>query len=310
MRRILLSGWFSFRDGEVTAGDELALRRVQHALDAAGLPYDTAWSPGFRPDALHLEEVDPRRYEQLVFVCGPLHGPQIEALHRRFAHCLRIAVGTSVIDPAASAVTGFHHVLARDGAGHRVAQDLAAAGHAALRGGRRPPVVGVVLTHGQREYGERRKHDEAAGAITRWLGTKDCACLPLDTRLAPDDWRLCATPEQLDAVLARLDLVVTDRLHGMVLALCTGVPALAVDPVEGGAKVTAQARACRWPAVVPAEALGPAEFDRWWSWCLGEGRERAEECRRRFREEPDETLTARLTALLADAAGALSAPRR
>lgn len=78
-------------------------------------------------------------------------------------------------------------------------------------------------------------------------------------------------------MLARLDLVVTDRLHGMVLALRAGTPALAVDPVAGGAKVTAQARACGWPALVAAERLedGGLEglLEHWWQWCLADGRD-------------------------------------
>ncbi|NEA50108.1 polysaccharide pyruvyl transferase family protein, partial [Streptomyces sp. SID10815] len=125
--RILLTGWFAFPDGEATAGDVLALRRVEDVLRRAGLGYDVAWSPGFRPDALHLADVAPERYGRLVFVCGPLHGPQIEELHRRFAHCLRIAVGTSVIDPHGPAVTGFHRVLARDAPAAEPVRDLAAA---------------------------------------------------------------------------------------------------------------------------------------------------------------------------------------
>ncbi len=54
--KILLTGWFSFPDGEVTAGDVLALRRVQDPPARAVLPYDTVWSPGHRPAAPHLED--------------------------------------------------------------------------------------------------------------------------------------------------------------------------------------------------------------------------------------------------------------
>ncbi|MGW5200873.1 polysaccharide pyruvyl transferase family protein [Streptomyces spiralis] len=269
-QRTLLTGWFSFPDGEATAGDVLALHRVEDVLrqSGSGAAYDVAWSPGFRPDGLHLEDVRPERYGRLVFVCGPLHGPQIERLHRRFAHCVRIAVGVSVIDPGSPAVTGFHRVLARDAPPAAPVLDLAA-GAPALPA---RPVVGVVLTHGQHEYGRARRHDAVAREVTAWLHGRDCARLELETRLDTRDWRLCATPAQLQSVLARLDLVVTDRLHGMVLALRAGTPALAVDPVAGGAKVTAQARACGWPALVPAERLAPAELDRWWDWCLTSGR--------------------------------------
>ncbi|MFF8092662.1 polysaccharide pyruvyl transferase family protein [Streptomyces sp. NPDC016675] len=266
-----MTGWFSFLHGEATAGDVLALRRVEAVLRDAGLAYDVVWSPGFRPGGVHFADVDPGAYTRLVFVCGPVHGRQVEELHRRFAHCVRIAVGVSVVDPASPAASGFHQVLARDAAGTAPTLDLAARAPAPTA----PPVVGVVLTHGQHEYGDRRRHAEAAAGLTRWLAGKDCARLELETRLDAHDWRLCGTPAQLESVLARLDLVVTDRLHGLVLALRAGTPALAVDPVAGGAKVTAQARACGWPALLPAERLAADGLEHWWDWCLTRGREEA-----------------------------------
>ncbi|MFI6037287.1 polysaccharide pyruvyl transferase family protein [Streptomyces sp. NPDC051315] len=279
-RKLLLTGWFSFLHGEVTAGDVLAMERVRDVLVGAGIAHDVAWSPGFRPEALHLVDVRPEDYSALVFVCGPVQGWQIEELHRRFAHCVRVAVGTSVIAPDSPAATGFDHVLARDASDAEPGRDLAARAPALPP----RPVVGVVLTHGQHEYGRQRRHEQVAEQVTRWLAGKDCARLELDTRLDTRDWRLCATPAQLESVLTRLDLVVTDRLHGLVLALRAGVPALAVDPVAGGAKVTAQARACAWPALVPAERLDGRELQRWWHWCLTSGRVTARQIAAEFRE--------------------------
>ncbi|MET7937127.1 polysaccharide pyruvyl transferase family protein [Streptomyces sp. NPDC005322] len=282
-RKVLLTGWFSFLEGEVTAGDVLALRRVRAALDGLGIPYEVAWSPGYRPDALHLPEAAVDAYSHLVFLCGPLHGPQIEELHHRFRSCVRIAIGTSVIDAAGPAVTGFHHVFPRDApGGGTAARDLAASAPASSAA----PVVGVILTYGQGEYGRARRHDEVAAALTRWLASKDCARLEMTSRLDAYDWRLCATPEQFESVLERLDLVVTDRLHGLVLALRAGTPALAVDPVDGGAKVTAQARAAGWPATLSAGQLHCAELDRWWSWCLTSGRLLAQQRRGEFLSAP------------------------
>jgi Polysaccharide pyruvyl transferase len=52
-------------------------------------------------------------------------------------------------------------------------------------------------------------------------------------------------------VIARADVVVTTRLHGLVLALTQGMPVLAVDPVAGGAKVATQAAAWGWPVLLP-----------------------------------------------------------
>ncbi|MER7726886.1 polysaccharide pyruvyl transferase family protein [Streptomyces sp. NPDC096323] len=262
--KVLVTGWFSFLDGEVTAGDALAERAVSAALDLLGIAHESAWSPVFAPGALTLEEAVPEAYEQVLFVCGPVHGPQVAGLHRRYAACRRTAVGVSVVDEKEPAVTGFHRILARDRGGEGRFPDLAAAAPAQPP----PPLVGVALTHGQGEYGALRRHDQVSDVLGAWLPTKDAARVEADTRLARDDWRLCGTADQYLALLGRLDLVVTDRLHGMVLALRVGVPALVVDPVRGGAKVAAQAGLLRWPAVVPCEGLSPEVLDRWWDWCL------------------------------------------
>ncbi|MFE5207051.1 polysaccharide pyruvyl transferase family protein [Streptomyces sp. NPDC056600] len=289
-RRILVTGWFSFLYGEATAGDVLALDRVREVLDGADLPYDVAWSPGFRPQELSLDRADPRDYSHLVFVCGPLHGLQIEQLHERYAECVRVAVGVSVIDPSSPAAQGFHRVLARDASG-AAAPDLAA---------RAPvpdpvPVVGVILTHGQHEYGGRRLHEAVAETVTGWLAGLDCARLDLETRLDSRDWRLAATPGQLESLLRRLDLVVTDRLHGLVLGLRSGVPVLAVDPVAGGAKVAAQGRVWGWPAVVPGEHVCAGALDRWLHWCLSpEGRAAAAGVAGSTARDPADTLLAAL----------------
>lgn len=274
--RVLVSGWFSFPDGEVTAGDFLAEQAVTDALSRLGVPYESAWSPHFAPGALTLEEASPERYEQVLFVCGPVHGDQLTRLHERYASCRRTAIGVSVIDGDGPAVRGFDRIVPRDrdGVGHLA--DLALAARP------RPdkPVVGTALTHGQGEYGPRRAHDRVAETLHAWLPTKDCARVTADTRLAHDDWQLCRTADQFLSLVGRLDLVVTDRLHGMVLALSTGVPALVVDPVRGGAKVSAQARVVRWPAVIPAEKLSAQALDEKWTWCLSAAGKAAAERRR------------------------------
>lgn len=278
--RVLLTGWPSFLHGEATAGDVLSMGRVHRALQQAGLPVEVAWSPAFRPGSLHLDHADPDRYTHLVFVCGPAHGKQVRWLHARFDRCCRIAVGVTVIDPTDPSVTGFDRVLARDtvtpdGEAGPARLDLSAT----VRTGD-VPVIGVVLAPEQPEYGLRRRHSPVHDRLTAWLAEQDCARIPVDTRLDPRDWRHTAKPDQLDALLRRLDVVVTTRLHGLVLPLRHAVPVLAVDPVAGRGKVSAQAGAWRWPALVSAEALldGTAELSHWWRWCLSaQGREHAAE---------------------------------
>jgi hypothetical protein len=268
--RVLLTGWAGFLHGEATAGDVLSLRAVGAALADAGIGHDVAWSPVFRPDALHLSHAPPEDYTHVVFACGPIHGPQFTELHERYAACRRIAVGVSVPDPADPAVTGFHRVLARDGAGS-AEPDLSLAAVTSAT-----PVLGVVLAPGQREYGDAGRHAEVHDALTGWLAELDCARVPLDTRLAHADWERCATPDQLLTLVSKVDVVVSTRLHGLVLGLEVGVPVLAVDPVAGGGKVTAQGTALGWPVAGAEDAADPAELGRRLAWCLSpEGRARA-----------------------------------
>lgn len=271
--RVLVTGWASFLHGEATAGDVACLQRVAARLAADGIGHDVVLSPGFAREALHFDDTDPTDYTHVVFCCGPVHGRQLEELHRRYSGCTRIAVGVSVTDPNCPAARGFHRLLPRDGPGFRASPDLASG----LRD-RTIPVVGALLAPGQPEYGDQGRHDETHELLRRWLAGLDAARIPLDTRLAPGNWRLCSTPEAFASLIARTDAVVTTRLHGLVFALSAGVPALAVDPVSGGGKVTAQAQAQDWPAVIGADELTEAELDRWWRWC------RSEECARRAAE--------------------------
>ncbi|GAB3734145.1 polysaccharide pyruvyl transferase family protein [Amycolatopsis oliviviridis] len=260
--RALVIGWASFRHGEATAGDVLGMRQVDEVLSTIGLPHDLAWSPVYRPHELSYEEVDPARYSHVVFACGPAHGWQVREVHRRFAHCHRIAVGVSVIDPEDETVTGFHEVLARDRDGIGSPDlSLTAPTDEVL-------VTGVILAPAQGEYGEAGRHADVHGSLTEWIAGVDCARVPLDTRLAASDWERCETPDQFTSILSHLDVVVTTRLHGLVLGLRAGVPVLAVDPIAGGGKVSAQADALGWPALVNAEDAGsPQALDSWWRWC-------------------------------------------
>ncbi|RSD21320.1 polysaccharide pyruvyl transferase family protein [Amycolatopsis eburnea] len=257
--RVLLTGWASFLHGEATAGDVLSLRAAGDALARAGIGHDVAWSPGFRPGARHLPDAPPSDYTHVVFACGPVHGPQVRSLHERYAACRRTAVGVSVPDPDDPAVTGFHRVLPRDDGG---TADLSLAASVAKK-----PVLGVVLAPHQPEYGGAGRHDAVHTALTGWLAGLDCARVPLDTRLAHDDWERCATPDQFVSLLSTMDVVVTTRLHGLVLGLKAGVPVVAVDPVAGGGKVTAQGAALGWPVLAAEDAGDRALLDARLAWC-------------------------------------------
>jgi hypothetical protein len=280
--RVLVTGWFSTEDGEITAGDMLCGRTVSAWLAQAGVPHDIAVATGFRrPSETTPDAVDPRHYSDVLFVCGPVASPKVARLLDRFASCRRIGVGISVTAPSDGL---FDALLARDGAGMpRADLSLGTASEAV-------PVVGVILAHPQPEYGDRQRHGIAEQLVRELVRRAGLAPLSLDTRLEEVDEMACRTPEQFRALVARVDVVVTTRLHGLVLALDAGVPALALDPIAGGAKMTRQAEVLGWPAVCATRAADAKRLDALLSWCLtDEARATAVACARRGREDLAQT---------------------
>jgi hypothetical protein len=118
----------------------------------------------------------------------------------------------------------------------------------------RAPVVGLVQVHPQREYGNRGRHRIANESIQRLVTSREMARVPIDTRMDTNSTGL-RTESEVESLVARMDVVVTTRLHGLVLALKNGVPALAIDPVAGGAKIRRQAEAIGWPVVLRPRRL-------------------------------------------------------
>jgi hypothetical protein len=268
--RALLAGWFSFELMGASAGDLIARDLVAGWLEEAGCAYDVALAPPFA-GGIDWRDADPTDYTHLVFVCGPLgNGEPVGALLERFAGSRRIGVNLSMLDRL-EAWNPFDVLLERDSS--RLARpDLVFAADA-----RRVPVVGLVLIDAQPEYGDRDLHAEADRAIEALLSSRDVAVVRIDTRLDENRTGL-RTPAQVESLIARTDVVVTTRLHGLVLALKNGVPAVAIDTVRGGAKLVRQAEALGWP-VLAAENLSPGALEAAFLLCLtDDARRRARVC--------------------------------
>ncbi len=283
--RVLVTGWFSYFHGEATAGDLMAASVAAAWLEDAGIHHDTAVSPILGAPRT-LDDVDPAAYSHLVFVCGPLAGHQVLDLAARFGRSVTIALGVSVVD--ASVAAAFDVVIPRDGLG-QCHPDLAFAAEPVpgLAAKERPgpvpgpaaeavsrPVVGVVKANQQPEY-QASAHHRVHAAIDDLLDQQVGRSVAIDTRVDP---RAAGqrSPGEVEEHFVGLDAVVSTRLHGLVLGLRCGVPVLAVDPIPGGGKVTAQARALGWPALLAAGASGPARLADALDYCLSsEARQRA-----------------------------------
>ncbi|MHC4947367.1 MAG: polysaccharide pyruvyl transferase family protein [Planctomycetota bacterium] len=276
--RTLVAGWFSFEGMGATAGDLAARDLVRDWLDRAGREHDVALAAPFE-GGVDWRTVDAAGYDQVVFVCGPFgNGPPLTDLLRRFAHCRLVGVNVSMLDPL-EAWNPFDLLLERDSSA-AARPDVSFLAREAI-----VPVAGIVLVAPQREYGARARHPDAEAAIRRLLDARPAAAIPIDTRLDANATGL-RTAAEVESAIARMDLVITTRLHGTVLALKHGVPALPIDPIAGGAKILRQVETIGWPLRFTADALDDAALARAFDYCL------TDEARREARRCADEAARA------------------
>jgi hypothetical protein len=249
--RVLVTGWFSFDEVIATIGDELGADVVVGWLTELGIDHDVAWAP-FLGRGPHWRDLDPGEYTHLVFVSGPLMDmPLVRELTAAFAHAQRWAVNVSVVPDDASGL--FHRVWARDAPG-LARPDLAIATTTPD-----VPVVAVAFSPAQEEYGDRSQSERVRATIEGWLGARGVPWFELDMDLFDKPYE--RFPAQVEALIRRADVVVSMRLHALVLGLAHGVPVVACDAVVGGAKVSAQAAALGWPVVLRAGEIDPTTLD-------------------------------------------------
>jgi hypothetical protein len=269
--RALVAGWFSWELYGATAGDLMACEVACDWLKQAGLPHDVALAPPFQ-GGVDWRSVDPEKYTHVVFVCGPMGDHQgVREFLGRFSHCHRTGLDLSMLQPL-DAWNPFDLLLERDSSA-AARPDISLLCRQPL-----VPVVGVCLVHRQKEYGDRGRHQEVKGALDSLLAAREVATVWIDTRLDENSTGL-RTPREVESLLARMDVVVTTRLHGTVLSLKNSVPPLVIDPIAGGAKVCRQARTLGWPVVFTADALDEWALREAFDYCLTpEARVQAREC--------------------------------
>lgn len=258
-RRFLVTGWFSLESVIATVGDEMGAHVVADWLSDAGHSCEILFAPYLRRGR-NWRQVDPRDYDALVFVSGPLtNDDELRAMLEHFNGIRRIAVNVSRV--ANGLQDCFDAILERDSA--KVCRpDLAMAASS-----RTSPVVGLAYAPPQAEYPSGR-HAEARRLIDDWVHERGFAVLPLDMDLLVDQ-RHEQRPAQVESLVRRCDVVISMRLHAMVMALRCDRPPIAVDAIPGGAKVKRQAELLGWPAAVTIDEVSPERLDRLWDFCSG-----------------------------------------
>lgn len=260
--KALVAGWFSFDGMGATAGDLLARDVACDWLRRADVPFDVAHSSNF-DGGVEWSMADTGAYSHLVFVCGPLgNGEPVTDLFARFDHCRLVGLNLSMLQ-SIEEWDPFDLLLERDSS-REARADLTF-----VSANPHVPVVGKVLVHPQREYANPL-HRQANEALDRLLSSREVATVQIDTCFDPPNATGLRTPGEVESVIARMDVVVTTRLHGMVLALKNGVPVLALDPIAGGAKIRRQAQTIDWPVCFTADDVSDDRLGAALDHCLGE----------------------------------------
>jgi hypothetical protein len=258
--KTLVAGWFSSESGHATAGDLITRDLVCEWLQAARHPYDLAVAPPFTgaltgaPQTLEITRTS-------CFVCGPF-GPggwEREFLDR-FAGCRLIGMDLSMKVPL-DEWNLFDLLIERDSSA-RANPDLSFLSRQAL-----VPVVGICRVE---DY-EGAPITEANLAIDRLIGSKQISIVEIDTRLDEHSTGRRA-PVEVESLLARMDAVVTTRLHGTVFSLKNGIPVVAINPEVGRWKIRCQAESIGSPVIFNVDNLTDDTLQKALDFCLTERR--------------------------------------
>jgi|GEM_PF-1150633 len=260
--RSLLVGFFQ------TIGDLECLYAVQSQLDADHMAYDIA---PFREHvrqaidgALDLQTVDPGRYTHIYIICGPCSPAFFEKFGiQRFvdAGLVFVGVNLTMVEPL-SAWNPFDVLVERD-SDRTVAPDLT---FSVSTG--RVPVISTCFIEGQSEYADRQRHTYVIDTVDEFVNANDIARITLDTRWPRQKNAAgLSSPAEITSALARTDLLITNRLHGLVFALKAGIPVIAIDAVAGGGKVSQQASRLDWPCLIDTDQLSHARLSQAMTWC-------------------------------------------
>jgi hypothetical protein len=281
--RLLVAGWFSFEQMGASAGDLFARDLVCEWLDEEGYAYDVALAAPFE-GGVNWQDVNSALYSHVLFVCGPFgNGPPLVEFLEKFRNQSLVGINLTMLQPL-SEWDPFALLLERDSS-RSTRPDLVF-----LSDRDRVPVVGLVLIDAQPEYSTDRR-EVVHAVIDDFIRSREVAVVRIDTRLDENRYGLRSPPE-IESLIAKMDVVITTRLHGTVLAIKNGVPVIPIDAVAGGAKITRQVEVLGWPVLIPASQVTVDDIERAFRYCLSpEARATAIECRARARTALASTRT-------------------
>lgn len=261
-RAVVALSWYgASKAGGTTLGDQYAIENLSHGLSAAGIEHfvvsDFPLDVGGRDIRFRNA---PLAADVAVHVCGPLMpGDFVGAFFARSRK--RVAVGVSLLPQFANFYKLFDAIVIRDGQAPETF-DLSLSRFANTPTPSRVPSgaprIGLCLRGVQREYGRQRRvfSDKALQLFTAAIERIGGVVHRIDTVLRDDN-----TAEQIEEGFRRADIIATTRMHGAILGLAFGKPVVAIDQIEGSAKLANVVGRTGWPLIFRGESVTQDQVD-------------------------------------------------
>lgn len=263
--RDLLVTWYGSFDGHGTIGDLMAMQSVVTQLVGSGHNVFHASAEEITIAGSHRVEwksVSPKGFDALIFVCGPIlrSHPETNVLFKEFEPIPKIGVSVSIFpEDHINHFDPFDEVLAREGKNEQYHDVAIVAPAGRVKQPIKPkhwPTIGIVLRGLQGEYGEdlclwertAQITDEAAKTLSEGLGAR---VIVIENHLH----RSGMTKDDIEAQYSECHLIITSRFHGAMMALRHFIPFIAIDQIQGGAKVMNLIQATQWPYVYGASGI-------------------------------------------------------
>jgi len=210
------------------------------------------------------KSVNPKSYSHVIFTCGPFgNGWPLTEFLSHFKGSNLIGIDLSMLD-SLETWNPFHTLIERDSSrtSNPDISFLSKLNHV--------PVVGVILANPQKEYGANAGHQDVNDVIEKFLSNQKMSIVRIDTRLDINNAYGLRTPAEIESLIAKMDIVITTRLHGLVLALKNQIPVVAIDAIHGGAKVRRQAETIGWPIILGTNDLTNTTLQQSFDFCLSD----------------------------------------
>ena len=267
-RRRILAAWYGSFPGHGTIGDLRSLESAVSHLVGRGhrVSHATAFDLDI-PGARRVDwcTMDPHEFDVTAFVCGPILSfhPETNRFFQHFRPHRLVGVAVSILPKEhPHHANPFNALFAREGTDEAFG-DLAIVAPAPYEPAKRrnQKTIGVALRGPQTDYGRDRCKwktvEETATALAQSIRAQTYGhVIEIENHLL----RSAKTPDQIEDQYASCDLVITSRFHGAIAAMRHCVPFIAIDQIQGGAKVQNLLGGLKWPHVYRVDQLGNVDL--------------------------------------------------